>query len=48
MLVGDKLKSIVESNGMEFPKQLSAEFQARLDKISALPANSSTPLITRT
>jgi putative membrane protein len=39
MLVGDKLKSIVESNGMEFPKQLNAEFQARLEKISALAAN---------
>jgi putative membrane protein len=39
MLVGDKLKSIVEANGMEFPKQLNAEFQARLDKIGALPAN---------
>jgi putative membrane protein len=24
--VGDKLKSIVEANGMEFPKQLNAEF----------------------
>ena len=35
-LVGDKLKSIVEANGMEFPKQLNAEFLARLDKISAL------------
>src|SRR5258708_37909715 len=31
-LVGDKLKSIIEANGMEFPKQLNAEFQARLDK----------------
>jgi putative membrane protein len=38
MLVGDKLKSIVEANGMEFPKQLNAEFQARLEKINALPA----------
>jgi putative membrane protein len=38
-LVGDKLKFIVEANGMEFPKQLNAEFQARLNKISALPAN---------
>jgi putative membrane protein len=38
-LVGDKLKSVVEANGMEFPKQLNAEFQARLDKISALPAD---------
>jgi putative membrane protein len=39
MLVGAKLKSIVESNGMEFPTQLNAEFQARLDAISSLPAN---------
>jgi putative membrane protein len=37
MLVGDKLKSIVEANGMEFPKKLNAEFQARFDKMSALP-----------
>jgi len=37
MLVGDKLKSIVEANGMEFPTQLNAEFQARLDGLSALP-----------
>jgi putative membrane protein len=36
MLVGDKLKSIMEANGMEFPTQLNAEFQTRLDKISAL------------
>ena len=39
MLVGDKLKSIMEANGMEFPKALNAEFQARLDKMSALPAD---------
>jgi putative membrane protein len=39
MLVGDKLKSIVEANGMTFPTSLNAEFQARLDKISALPAD---------
>jgi putative membrane protein len=38
MLVGDKLKSIVEANGMQFPSSLNAEFQARLDKMSALPA----------
>ena len=37
MLVGDKLKSIVEANGMEFPSSLNAEFQARLDKMKALP-----------
>jgi putative membrane protein len=39
MGVGDKLKSIVEANGMAFPTQLNAEFQARLDKLSALPAD---------
>lgn len=38
-LVGDKLKAIVEANGMEFPTYLNAEFQARLDKISALPSD---------
>jgi putative membrane protein len=37
MLVGDKLKSIMEANGMAFPTQLNAEFQARLDKMTALP-----------
>ena len=37
MLVGDKLKSIVEANGVEFPTSLNAEFQARLDKMKALP-----------
>ena len=36
--VGEKLKSIVEANGMSFPSGLNSEFQARLDKISALPA----------
>jgi putative membrane protein len=35
-LVGDKLKSIMEANGMQFPTALNAEFQARLDKLSAL------------
>jgi putative membrane protein len=39
MLVGEKLKSIVESNGMTFPDHLNTEFQARLDKISSLPAD---------
>ena len=39
MLVGDKLKAIMEANGMEFPKALNAEFQARLDKMSALSAD---------
>jgi len=37
MLVGNKLKSIVEKNGMEFPTHLNAEFQARLDRFKALP-----------
>ena len=37
-LVGAKLKAIMASNGMEFPKALNAEFQARLKNISALPA----------
>jgi putative membrane protein len=35
-LVGNKLKSIMEANGMEFPTALNSEFQARLDKLSAL------------
>ena len=39
MLVGAKLKSVVEANGMSFPSSLNAEFQARLDKIKALPAD---------
>ena len=38
-LVGDKLKSIMEANGMTFPTSLNAEFQARLDKLNALPAD---------
>jgi putative membrane protein len=38
-LVGDKLKSIVEANGMQFPTALNPEFQARLDKMTALPAD---------
>jgi putative membrane protein len=38
-LVGDKLKSIVKANGMAFPKALNAEFQARLEKMKALPAS---------
>jgi putative membrane protein len=37
-LVGAKLKSIVEANGMSFPTDLNAEFQARLDKMKAVPA----------
>ena len=36
-LVGGKLKAIMEANGMTFPTALNAEFQARLDKMSALP-----------
>ena len=39
LLVGDKLKAIVEANGMEFPTHLNAEFQARLDKLSALSSD---------
>ena len=35
-LVGDKLKGIVTGAGMEFPSKLNGEFQARLDKISAM------------
>ncbi len=35
-LVGAKLKGILEKNGMKFPTALNAEFQARLDKMSAL------------
>jgi len=38
-LVGGKLKAILEKNGMTFPAALNAEFQARLDKISALTAD---------
>ncbi len=38
-LVGEKLKAIVVANGMKFPKHLNAEFQARYDKMSALPAD---------
>jgi putative membrane protein len=36
-LVGAKLKSIVEANGMTFPSDLNAEFQARIEKIKGLP-----------
>jgi putative membrane protein len=39
MLVGEKLKSIMEANGMKFPTHLNAEFQSRLDKLGALPAD---------
>jgi len=38
-LVGAKLKSIVEANGMKLPRHLNAEFQARFDKMGALPAD---------
>ena len=37
MLVGSKLKLIVEANDMKFPVLLNAEFQARLDHLRALP-----------
>src|ERR1700677_4327677 len=37
MLVGEKLKAIVEANGLRFPTRLNPEFQARLDRMSALP-----------
>jgi putative membrane protein len=38
-LVGDKLKSIIEANGLTFPTALNDEFQARLEKLKALPAD---------
>ena len=38
-LVGSKLKSIIEANGLEFPTALNAEFQARLEKLKALPSD---------
>ena len=38
-LVGGRLKSILEGNGMAFPKALNAEFRARLEKMRALPAD---------
>ena len=38
-LVGDKLKSIIEANGLTFPTALNDEFQARLEKLKALPAH---------
>ena len=38
-LVGGKLKAIMEANGMTFPTALNAEFQARLEKMSALSAD---------
>ena len=37
MLVGDKLKSIATANGLAFPDKLDTDFQARLDRMSALP-----------
>jgi putative membrane protein len=39
MLVGAKLKSIMEANRMAFPTSLNSDSQSRLDKMSALPAN---------
>ena len=38
-LVGGKLKAIMEKNGLTFPDELNAEFQARLDKMNALAAD---------
>ena len=38
-IVGDKLKSIMEANGMTFPASLNAEFAARLAKMNDLPAD---------
>lgn len=35
-LVGAKLKSIAQANSLDFPSKLNAEFQGRLDKLSAL------------
>ncbi len=37
--MGAKLKSIIEANGLEFPTALNAEFQARLEKLKALPSD---------
>ena len=36
-LVGDKLKAICRSNGIDFPDKLNPEFQSRLDKMKAEP-----------
>jgi putative membrane protein len=36
-LVGAKLKAIAKAAGLEFPTKLNSEFQARLDKMKALP-----------
>ena len=44
-LVGAKLKSIVETNGLEFPTALNAEFQARLEKLKALPSDKTPPAV---
>jgi putative membrane protein len=35
-LVGDKLKSIAQANGIALPSDLNADFKGRLDKIRAL------------
>ena len=35
-LVGDKLKSIATSLGMDFPADLNADFQAQVDKLDSL------------
>jgi putative membrane protein len=39
LLVGKKLKAIMEANGIVFPAKLNAEFQTRLEKMNALPAD---------
>jgi len=38
-LVGDKLKSIVEANGMAFPQELNPDFHARLERLRATPSD---------
>jgi putative membrane protein len=38
-LVGAKLKSIANGNGLMFPGELNADFQARLAKLKALPSS---------
>jgi putative membrane protein len=38
-LVGEKLKSITQANSIEFPSQLNAEFQSRLDKFRSMPSS---------
>lgn len=38
-LVNDKLKQIAAATGAPFPSHLNAEFQQRLDKLKAVPAD---------